>query len=102
LEENVQAIKRPEATNRTIASRRDDGEVRQVGIEEREIDNATTKEGHAQERFRPKSEESQASDCDRPQRGSTERREGSAEAFRRPKAGGEEAIGQSFAVRDSW
>src|SRR5688500_5053176 len=74
------------------SSRRDDGEIRQVCIEEREIDDAPAKEGHAQEWVRTDGEKPQAGDRYRTQRGAQEGREGTPQVLRRPKRRSQEAM----------
>jgi len=41
------------------------GEVRAVGIEASRVGDASSKEGHAQERLGPQGKEPEAGDCDR-------------------------------------
>src|SRR5689334_13410689 len=78
--------------------RRIHGQVRKSSAEKSEVSDASPQEGHAQKRFGRQSEEPQAGDRDRPQRGARKRRQG-AVAEDRPQdrrtqdqAGGKEAL----------
>jgi hypothetical protein len=50
----------------------EDGEIRQVGVQKRQVGHASKKEGHSQERIRSKGEESQTSNCYRTERSKKE------------------------------
>jgi hypothetical protein len=54
------------------------GEIRQIGLEDRQIRDASSKEGHAQERFRRQGQKSKTGHRNRIERGSKEGSKGSA------------------------
>ena len=60
-----------------------DGEIQQRSFEKRQVDDATQKERHAEERLGTKSDEPEAGDRDRSERSPQERREGTAPQVQR-------------------
>jgi hypothetical protein len=60
----------------TPKARGQHGQIRQIGVKDREVGNASPEEGNTEEWFRPAREEPEAGDCHRAQRGEEEGRQG--------------------------